>query len=105
MIDRLRPHDLLWGLTPAQLPADAPAWVRQVLAAGQPVVVRRALVASGQVAVGVRGASRDQRFATTLEVSRVLRRVGQEHLGERYPAGQLPSLSAHALRTLFCATI
>ncbi|WP_313464515.1 malonate decarboxylase holo-ACP synthase, partial [Stutzerimonas nitrititolerans] len=91
------PHDLLWGLTPAQLPADAPAWVRQVLAAGQPVVVRRALVASGQVAVGVRGASRDQRFATTLEVSRVLRRVGPEQLVERLPAGVLPAFKALAL--------
>ncbi|WP_394353316.1 hypothetical protein [Metapseudomonas otitidis] len=40
-MDRLQPHDLLWGLAPDHLPAEAPAWARQVLAAGQPVVVRR----------------------------------------------------------------
>lgn len=97
MIDKLRPHDLLWGLTPAQLPAEAPAWVRQVLAAGQPAVVRRARVASGKVAVGVRGASRDQRFATTLEVGRVLCRVSPEQLVERLPVGGLPALKALAL--------
>ncbi|EPL16318.1 hypothetical protein CF161_32238, partial [Pseudomonas sp. CF161] len=38
-----QPHDLLWGLTPEQLPGDAPAWVVAAMAAGQPVVVRRAL--------------------------------------------------------------
>lgn len=97
MHDTPRPHDLLWGMTPTQLPADAPAWVRQVLATGQPVVVRRALVADGQVAIGVRGASRDQRFATTLELSRVLRRVSPEQLVERLPSGGLPAFKALAL--------
>ncbi|MEX5452706.1 phosphoribosyl-dephospho-CoA transferase, partial [Stutzerimonas stutzeri] len=52
MHDTPRPHDLLWGMRPEQLPADAPAWAVAVLAAGQPVVVRRAVVAPGQVAVG-----------------------------------------------------
>ncbi|MDP2146939.1 MAG: phosphoribosyl-dephospho-CoA transferase, partial [Pseudomonas sp.] len=28
-------HDLLWGMTPAHLPADAPAWVLAVIGAGQ----------------------------------------------------------------------
>ena len=97
MNDRPCPHDLLWGLTPAQLRADAPGWARQVLAAGQPVVVRRALVANGQVAVGVRGASREQRYATTLELSRVLRRMSPEQLIERLPAGGLPAFRALAL--------
>ena len=45
-------HDLLWGMTPAQLPADAPQWAIESLAAGQPVVVRRAVSAEGLVAVG-----------------------------------------------------
>ena len=31
-------HDLLWGMTPAHLPADAPAWVLDALSAGHPVV-------------------------------------------------------------------
>lgn len=41
------PHDLLWGLSVADVPADAPAWVTEVVGAGQPVVVRRAKVAEG----------------------------------------------------------
>ncbi len=38
MHDTPRPHDLLWGMRPEQLPADAPAWAVAVLDAGQPVV-------------------------------------------------------------------
>lgn len=45
-------HDLLWGMPPGQLPADAPAWAVESLGAGQPVVVRRAVSEAGQVAVG-----------------------------------------------------
>ena len=57
-------HDLLWGMHPAQLDAGAPDWARAVLAAGQPVVVRRGSAPTGQVAVGVRGRGREQRYAT-----------------------------------------
>lgn len=94
MNDIPRPHDLLWGMTPAQLPADAPDWARQVLAAGQPVVVRRALVAADRIAVGVRGASRDQRFATGMSLSRVLRCVSPEQLIAPLPTGELPAFRA-----------
>lgn len=96
MHDTTRPHDLLWGMTPAQLPADAPDWARQVLIAGQPVVVRRAMVASGQIAVGVRGSSRDQRFATVMAVSSILRCVRPEDLVEALPTSALPALEALA---------
>lgn len=74
------PHDLLWGLSVADLPADAPAWVTGVVGAGLPVVVRRAQVAEGLVAVGVRGHSRDQRYATALKLSDITRRVRPEAL-------------------------
>lgn len=94
MNDMPRPHDLLWGMTPSQLPADAPAWARQVLASGQPVVVRRALVAADQIAVGIRGASRDQRFATVMSLSRVLRCLSPEQLIAQLPAGELPAFRA-----------
>lgn len=94
MNDMPRPHDLLWGMTPSQLPADAPAWARQVLASGQPVVVRRALVAADQIAVGIRGASRDQRFATIMSLSRVLRCLSPEQLIAQLPAGELPAFRA-----------
>lgn len=98
MHDTPRPHDLLWGMTPAQLPADAPAWAVAVLAAGQPVVVRRAMVANGQLAVGLRGSSRDQRYAAVMPASSVLHKVRPEQLVERLPVSDLPAL--HALKQL-----
>lgn len=90
-------HDLLWGMTPSHLAPDVPAWVRQVLITGQPVVVRRAMVASGQIAVGVRGASRDQRFAAVVPASVVVRCVRPEQLVESVPLGDQPALCALAL--------
>ena len=86
----LRPHDLLWGMRPEQLPADAPAWAVAVLAAGQPVVVRRAVVAPGLVAVGVRGATRDQRLAALMPVATVNHRLTPEQLLERRASEDLP---------------
>jgi len=73
-------HDLLWGMTPAQLPADAPAWAIAALAAGQPVVVRRALSEEGLVAVGVRGVLREQRLATFMPLDSIACRVSPEAL-------------------------
>lgn len=97
MHDTPRPHDLLWGMTPAQLPSDAPDWVRPVLAAGQPVVMRRALVAFDQIAIGVRGASRNQRYASVMPAAGVLRCVRPEQLVQRLPAANLPALRALTL--------
>lgn len=76
----VQPHDLLWGMPVAALPADAPAWVVEVMSMGHPVVVRRAQVDEGCVAVGVRGRSRDQRFATVMKLSDIARRVKPEQL-------------------------
>jgi phosphoribosyl-dephospho-CoA transferase len=73
-------HDLLWGMTPAQLPADAPQWAIESLAAGQPVVVRRAVSAEGLVAAGVRGVLREQRLAAFMALEAVVRRVSPEAL-------------------------
>ncbi len=98
MHDTPRPHDLLWGMTPAQLQADAPAWAHEVLIAGQPVVVRRAMVENGQLAVGLRGSSRDQRYASVMPARSVLRKVRPEQLVERLPVSDLPAL--HALKQL-----
>lgn len=94
MRDIPRAHDLLWGMSPAQLPADAPTWVRPVLEGGEPVVVRRAMVASGLIPVGIRGASRDQRYATLMSAGSVRRRVRPEDLIEGVHAGDLPALHA-----------
>ncbi len=90
----IRPHDLLWGLTPALLPADAPAWAHAALAAGQPVVVRRQQLPAGQVAVGVRGGSRDQRFATCMPLSAVSGQLAPEALCHRVGARDWPALQA-----------
>jgi phosphoribosyl-dephospho-CoA transferase len=67
-------------MRPEQLPADAPAWAVAVLAAGQPVVVRRAVVAPGQVAVGLRGATRDQRLAALMPIAAISHRLTPEQL-------------------------
>ena len=80
-IDRLpQAHDLLWGMSAAALDAGAPDWAREVLAAGQPVVVRRGPAPDGWIAVGVRGRSRDQRYATWMPLAAISRRVAPEQL-------------------------
>jgi len=65
-----------------------------VLIAGQPVVVRRAMVASGQIAVGLRGGSRDQRYASVMPARAVSRRVSPEQLIGQPCASELPALRA-----------
>ncbi|WPN97953.1 malonate decarboxylase holo-ACP synthase [Pseudomonas sp. MUP55] len=87
-------HDLLWGMTPAHLPADAPGWVVDAVSAGHPVVVRRAIAAQGQVAVGVRGRLREQRYAALMPVAAVQRRVTPEALREVTSSRDLPALRA-----------
>lgn len=96
MVNLPMAHDLLWGMTPAQLPADAPQWALESLAAGQPVVVRRALSAEGFVAVGVRGVAREQRLAAFMAVDAVTRRVSPEALSHVDCQRDLPVM--HALR-------
>ncbi|HEY6612364.1 MAG TPA: malonate decarboxylase holo-ACP synthase, partial [Pseudomonas sp.] len=49
-------------------------------AAGQPVVVRRGPAPEGQVAVGVRGRSREQRYPTWMPLAAISRRVAPEQL-------------------------
>ena len=87
-------HDLLWGMTPAHLPDDAPAWVLEVISAGHPVVVRRATVEPGDVAVGVRGRLREQRFAALMPLVAVQRRVTPQDLRSVVSSRDLPALRA-----------
>ncbi|MBD8237686.1 malonate decarboxylase holo-ACP synthase [Pseudomonas fluorescens] len=87
-------HDLLWGMTPAHLPADAPAWAVGVISAGHPVVVRRALAEPGEVAIGVRGGLREQRFAAVMPMAAVRRRVVPEALRAVISTRDLPALQA-----------
>jgi phosphoribosyl-dephospho-CoA transferase len=89
-------HDLLWGMTPEQLPADAPGWVVESISAGQPVVVRRAMTAPDQIAVGVRGRLREQRYATSMAITAISRRVRPEELCHVASTRDLPALQALA---------
>jgi phosphoribosyl-dephospho-CoA transferase len=68
--------------------------VAESIRAGQPVVVRRALSAAGQVAVGVRGRLREQRYATSMAIAAVSRRVAPEELGHVDIDRQLPAVQA-----------
>ncbi|WP_434561827.1 malonate decarboxylase holo-ACP synthase [Pseudomonas sp. R1-6] len=98
-------HDLLWGMTALQLPADAPGWAVESLDLGQPVVVRRALTLPGHVAVGLRGSSREQRYAASMPVVAVQRRVRPEDLRHVECRRDLPALIALAqLRPLLDAS-
>ncbi|WP_248730945.1 malonate decarboxylase holo-ACP synthase [Pseudomonas sp. MWU13-2517] len=87
-------HDLLWGMTPAHLPVDAPTWVRDAISAGHPVVVRRAITEPDAVAVGVRGRLREQRFATVMPRQSVQRRVTPQALRDVRSSRDLPALRA-----------
>ncbi|MBV4488658.1 malonate decarboxylase holo-ACP synthase [Pseudomonas sp. SWRI153] len=98
MVNSPLAHDLLWGMAPAHLPADAPAWAVESLAAGQPVVVRRALCDEGVVAVGVRGVWREQRLAAFMPMDSVQRRVSPEALCQVDSPRDLPAM--HALKQL-----
>ncbi|AKS07628.1 malonate decarboxylase holo-ACP synthase [Pseudomonas trivialis] len=89
-------HDLLWGMTPAHLPADAPAWAVEAIGAGHPVVVRRAITQPGLVAVGVRGRLREQRLAAEMPVKAVQWRVIPEALRGVVSPRNLPALRALA---------
>ncbi|WP_454846637.1 malonate decarboxylase holo-ACP synthase [Pseudomonas farris] len=96
MVNTLLAHDLLWGMTPEQLPADAPAWVVESISAGQPVVIRRAMTAPDQIAVGVRGRLREQRYAMSMAITAISRRVRPEELCHVETTRDLPALRALA---------
>ena len=98
MVNTFLAHDLLWGMTPEQLPVEAPAWVSESISAGQPVVVRRALSAPDHIAVGVRGRLREQRFATVMSIDVISRRVKPEDLCHVSIDRDVPAV--HALNQL-----
>ena len=85
---QLQAHDLLWGMTLDLLDADAPAWVKTVIAQGQPVVVRRAITDAKQVAIGIRGAARHERYAASMPIAAITQQLKPEQLSdvlERFP--------------------
>lgn len=100
-IDNTRVHDLL-RIDPAALDLSrgaAPLWVRAALASCPWVVVRRAPAPEGQIAVGVRGATRDQRWGTFCNKDGVCGIVRPEELLALYQSSARP-LRTPALRVL-----
>ncbi|WP_426118932.1 malonate decarboxylase holo-ACP synthase [Pseudomonas sp. DSP3-2-2] len=89
-------HDLLWGMPVSALPDDAPDWVVEAVRLGHPVVVRRASAPVGQVAVGVRGPRREQRYATFMALADVQRCVRPEQLTATLGENDWPALQALA---------
>lgn len=76
----LEAHDLLWGMTADCLADDAPLWVKEVLLRGDPVVVRREITPLDQVAVGIRGQFRHQRYAAQMPRSAITKQLKPEAL-------------------------
>ncbi|MBV6768204.1 malonate decarboxylase holo-ACP synthase [Acinetobacter baumannii] len=83
---KLEAHDLLWGMTVDCLADDAPHWVKEVLLRGDPVVVRREITPEDQVAVGIRGQFRYQRYAAQMPRSVISRQLKPEALAEVNPS-------------------
>lgn len=76
----LEAHDLLWGMTADCLADDVPHWVKEVLHRGDPVVVRREITPVDQVAVGIRGQFRHQRYAAQMPRSAITKQLKPEAL-------------------------
>lgn len=83
-------------MPPCALADDAPAWAREALERGDPVVVRRAIAPAGQAAVGVRGAERAQRYAALMPLSSLHRVVRPEQLVGLSTSVDFPALQALA---------
>jgi phosphoribosyl-dephospho-CoA transferase len=75
-------HNLLRVRDPMALTVDnsAPEWVAPVLRQTPWVVVRRGYLQHGSIPVGVRGATRTQRFATLLAIAEIAEQVSPEEL-------------------------
>jgi phosphoribosyl-dephospho-CoA transferase len=91
----LRPHDLLL-LRRLRLDADAPDWLQAAFSRTPFAVVRRAPSASGCIAIGVRGATRAQRFGTWTAAADIEAAFAPEHLTTSEPADGRSALPAFA---------
>lgn len=76
----LQAHDLLWGMTLDFLTKDAPDWVKNTVRQEHPVVVRRALTNATEVAVGIRGVTRNERYAANMPITAITKQLKPEAL-------------------------
>ncbi|WP_199103044.1 malonate decarboxylase holo-ACP synthase [Aquitalea sp. ASV11] len=90
------PHDLLWLDSAAALVAESelPDWLPRYWHPGLPVVVRRAGVRPGLIAIGIRGPLRAQRCALWADSLQVCRVLSPEQLAAEQGWRQHPRLAA-----------
>ena len=97
------PHDLV-RLSPghgAAIAADAPSWVRASLARAPWAVVRNCHAADGKLPVGIRGSTRDQRWAASAERSAIVAILPPESIRHEASWAVFPDLAAvRALRAI-----
>ncbi|WP_277182359.1 malonate decarboxylase holo-ACP synthase [Caballeronia sp. BR00000012568055] len=93
----MRPHDLLRIASDAPPFDDAPAWVAAALERAPFVVVRRAPVRVDAIGIGIRGASRNERFGTWLDPRYVAEVFTPESLSKREADPVRARLPAFAL--------
>lgn len=80
----LRPHDLLEVINKNDIISYSPIpeWLDESLVSAPFVVVRRARAEDGLVAVGIRGKSRQERFAAFLPIKKIVKIITPEQLVE-----------------------
>jgi phosphoribosyl-dephospho-CoA transferase len=103
MVDgTVRAHDLLWIAEDAELlPEPQPAWVRDALSQMPVTVARRAEAPPGFAAVGIRGRSRELRFAALVKLSDVRNlRTPESLASERGWRENLPAIPARLREAL-----
>ncbi|CAH2923614.1 MAG: Malonate decarboxylase holo-[acyl-carrier-protein] synthase (EC [uncultured Paraburkholderia sp.] len=93
--ERWRAHDLLRLRHLAAFDGE-PAWVRDAFERAPYAVVRRALVAEGIVAIGVRGTERSQRYGTWAASTDIVEAVAPEALVRSVPPAGRAALPAFA---------
>jgi phosphoribosyl-dephospho-CoA transferase len=99
----VKPHDLLRVKDITQLItiSTEPEWVKEELTLAPYVVVRRAPIENGKIPVGIRGKSRDQRFAAFLKWNAVAEHVAPEQFVSQKAWKKSPRYhQIHALRVL-----
>lgn len=81
----IEPHDIL-EMNPKAIVSHSPIpdWAIQSLSIAPYVVVRRAHAPNGQVAIGIRGKARNERFAACLPEDDVIRQIKPEDLTSRH---------------------
>ena len=78
-------HDLVRLEAPERALADAPTWVARSLGAAPWAVIRRAAPVAGLAPIGIRGATRSDRFAATVALSDIVELLRPRDLARLNP--------------------